>query len=136
MAFIFLNAGVIVNSVDLSKYVNEVTVDMTLNPVEVTAMGGGGKQFIQGLEDSKIDVTFWNDFNSGAVNQTLVTARNTGTLFPIKIYSNGTTASTTNPSFAGSVIMTDFPLVAGKVGDALQSKVTFQVSGTLTVAYS
>jgi len=136
MAYIFLNAGVYVNGVNLSSYVSEVSVDMTLAAVEVTAMGAGGKQFIQGLEDSKIDLTFWNDFNVGTVNATLQAVRATGTLVPIKIYAGGSPASTVAPLYSGSAIMTDFPILVGKVGDALSSKATFQVSGTLTQAFT
>jgi len=132
MALVFTNANVKVNAVDLSTYVAEVSFDMTINPVEVTAMGAGGKQFLAGLEESKVDLTFWQDFGSSTVAQTLQAIRNGGTAVTISIIPSGTVASATNPHYTMQAILTDYPPVTGKVGDALQAKASFVVSGTIT----
>ena len=131
---VLTNANVKVNGVDLSAWTSEVSLDMTLNAVEVTAMGAGGKQFLQGLEESKIDLTFWQDYAASAVHATLLAVRNGGTATTIQIIPNGTAVSATNPRLTAVAVITDYPILAGKVGDGLSAKVSFVVSGTVTSA--
>lgn len=132
MPLVLTNAQVKVNGVDLSTYVSEVQFDMTINPVEVTALGSGGKQFLAGLEESKVDLTFWQDYSASTVAQTLQAIRNGGTAVALSIIPNGTVASATNPHYTMNAILTDYPPVSGKVGDALVAKASFVVSGTIT----
>lgn len=129
---VFTNATLVLAGTDLSDHVAEVTLDMSIADVPVTAMGAGGVQRLAGLEDSKLDVTFWQDFAASSVDKTLIAIRNGGTAVPFTLSASGTAYSDTNPKYAGSVIMTDYPPIGGKVGDGLQAKASFVVSGTIT----
>ena len=129
---VLTNAGVIVNGVDLSDHVSDVTLDISIAAVPITAMGDGGVANLAGLESGKIDITFGQDFAAAQVDATLVAIRNAGTAVPVKISANGTTISATNPSYTYQAILTDYPPVAGAVGAGMASKCSFTASGTVT----
>ena len=114
---VLTNAYVSVNGVDLSDHVSDVTLDMSIAAVPVTAMGDGGVANLAGLESGKIDITFWQDFASGKVDATLIAIRNAGTAVAVKIAANGTAISATNPSYTYQAILTDYPPVSGAVGE-------------------
>ena len=129
---VLTNAYVSVNGVDLSDHVSDVTLDMSIAAVPVTAMGDGGVANLAGLESGKIDITFWQDFASGKVDATLIAIRNAGTAVAVKIAANGTAISATNPSYTYQAILTDYPPVSGAVGAGMASKCSFVSSGTVT----
>ena len=129
----FTNGYVSVNWANLSDHVSEVTLDITLADVPVTAMGAGGVQRMMGLEDSKFEITFWQDeATASSVGAVLWACRTAGTAVPVKIAESGASFGTANPTWSGNCILTDYPPISGKVGDALSTKATFVVSGTVT----
>ena len=128
----FTNANVKVNGVDLSTWVSEVQLDITRNPVEVTAMGAGGKQFVGGLEETKVDVIFWQDFAASGPAQTLQAIHSAGTAIALSFIPSGTVPGATNPHYTMTALLTDYPPLQAKVGDAIPVKASFVVSGTIT----
>lgn len=126
------NASLKINAVDLSNRVESVTLDLSKDDVEVTAMGDGGHTHVGGLENNKLTVTFWQDFAAANVDATLLPVFQAGTAVAFKLTANGTAVSSTNPVYSGSVVLTDYAPIGGKVGDGLQAPVSFVVSGTVT----
>lgn len=114
-----------VNSVDLSTYVADVDVGEAVDQVDVTGMGSTSRERIPGLRDDTVDVTLWQDFGTGAVDQTLSGLVGSGSVFPIEIGPNGSSYSATNPKYSGSVQLFEYHPIAGGVGDGAQTKVTF-----------
>lgn len=129
---VLTNAYVSVNGTDLSDHVESVTLETSVNEVDVTAMGAGGKQRLAGLQDNKVTLTFWQDYAASKVDATMWAIVKGGTAVAFKIGANGTAFSATNPSYSGSAILTGYQPVAGKVGDGMQSQVTLMVDGTIT----
>lgn len=126
------NAWVRVNAVDLSDHVNSVEVNMTAADIDVTAMGQGGVDRMQGIRDDAFSVTFWNDFAAGSVDATLSPLMIGASIFLVEVANDGSTISATNPKYSGSCILTEYHPVSGAVGDANQNSVTFPVKGTIT----
>src|SRR5690349_222015 len=109
---VFTNAGVVINSVDLSNRVQSVTVNMTKEKVEATAMTAGGKEYIPGLSDDSFDITWRQDFAASEVDATLYPLYSSGSQFLLKVSPNGTAISSTNPSYSGTVSMFDYTPIA------------------------
>lgn len=128
----FTNAALKINAADLSNRVESVTLQLSKDDIDVTAMGDGGHTHVGGLENDKLDVNFWQDFAASEVDVTLLPVFQAGTAVAFKLTANGTSISATNPVYSGSVVLTDYAAIAGKVGDGLQAPVSFVVSGTVT----
>lgn len=131
----FINAGLSIGGTNLSNRVESVTLSLTKDDLDITAMGDGGHQHVGTLENSKLDVNFWQDFSS-SVDSVLLPIFQAGTAVPFKLVASGSVASSTNPMYSGNVVLTDYAPIGGKVGDALQAPVSFVVSGSVTSATS
>jgi hypothetical protein len=129
---VLTSAYVLLNGVDLSDHVESVTLDVKVTDVDVTAMKDGGHVHIAGLQDSQLTLTFWQDYAASNVDATMWAIVKGGTAVAFKVGNNGSSFSATNPSYSGSVLLTDYQPLAGKVGDGLQAQVTMPVCGTVT----
>lgn len=128
--FILKDASLTVNNVDLSDHVSEVTVTSSFDKVDVTAMGATNKEYLLGLGDATIEVTFLQDFASSKVDQTLSALAGSNTTFTVVVKPTSGSVTSTNPSFTMTAVLPDYVPIAGKVGDASTMKVTFQNAGT------
>jgi hypothetical protein len=129
---VLTNAYLLLNGVNLSSWVESITLNWTKKDVPVTAMGDGGEMHLAGLEDNKISITFWQDHASTSVGPTLDAMFQAGTAVAFKIADAGTVFSTTNPTYSGSALALDYTPVAGKVNDGQQAPVSLVVNGTIT----
>jgi hypothetical protein len=130
----FINAGLSINGTNLSARVESVTLDLSKDDLDITAMGDGGHQHVGTLENSKLTVSFWQDFASSQVDAILLPVFQGGTAVPFKLVSSGSVASATNPMYSGNVVLIDYAPIGGKVGDALMAPTQFVVSGSVTSA--
>lgn len=131
----FKNAKVIINSVDLSDHVRQVTINYSAEMLEKTAMGDNGKTRVAGLLDFSVDVEFNQDFASGKVDATLFPLVGAAA-FPIAINPTNAAASTTNPTFSGNVLLETYPPLGGNVGALLTTTAKFVGDGVLARATS
>ena len=129
---VFTNPQLVVNGVDLSNHVADVTLDISIASVEMTAMGATGKAYLAGLYEGKIDATFWQDFAAGSVDATLSAIWTAGTAVAFSLIGSGTTPSSTNPRYSGSMVMSDYPPMSGAVGSGLSTKASFVTTGAIT----
>jgi hypothetical protein len=127
---VLTQASVLVNSVDLSDHASSVSMEDAADEVEVTGFTTSDyREFIPGLKDGNITVTFFNDHAAGSVADTLQPLYTSGGTFPLRI----------KPDVAGTVAYTmtarlyNNPLLNGAVGDANTIDVTFRNSGTLGI---
>ncbi len=131
----FLNASFIVNGVDLSNRVESLTLDLNKDVIDLMAMGDNAHVYFPSLENNKVTVNFWQDYaasGSNSVDATLMQIFQGGTGVAFTSSPNGTTYSATNPKYSGSIILSAYQPLNGKVGDGLQTQVTFQLQGTIT----
>lgn len=123
--YIITNAITKINSVDLTQFVQKVEVSLSKEKVDVTAMGASAKQYLPGLGDDTISVTFFQGFAAGEVNATLQPLYSSGSQFPVQVIPNGTAISSTNPAFNGTMSLYDYTPISGQVGDASTMDVEF-----------
>lgn len=132
--FVFKDAYVSVNSVDLSDWVSSVTVNYVFDEVETTAMGATSHEFIKGLQSSTIDITFNNDFTAAASYATVVAEIGEGDSV-LAVRPTSAAVGATNPSYNMTKgMISSMPVLSGAVGDLAQF--TIQAKGLITIATS
>ena len=123
------NVRITVNAIDLSTHCSSVSIENSADEVEFTGFGAGFREFGQGLRDSTITATFFNDHDAGSVAATLQPLYASGGTFAVKVW----------PDAAGTIVYTQTsrlfnnPTLAGAVGDANTVDVSFRNAGTAGV---
>ena len=132
---VFLNnkVGVKVNSVDLSDHVQSASINRTFDELSVTAMGDSGHKFVKGLEASSVSIDFMNDTASASVLQTLQAAWGTNVTV-VFLQDKGAAVSATNPLYTMTCLVNNTQDINGAVADLAMQSITWNVSGTITVA--
>ena len=129
----FTNAKVVINSVDFSSYCKDVTVDFTAADLNSTTMSATGwETHLGGLKSGKFDVTLNQDYAVSQVDATLWAAY--GTVVPVTVNPVNAANSATNPQYQFSVLVDQVPGPTGKVGDLLEAKCSWVISGAVTRA--
>jgi hypothetical protein len=130
--FVLRNAFVSIGGNNLSDHIREVSVEMTADDVDVTAMGAGGHGHLAGIRDDKFTFTAYSDFNSSLDSVVYPIFSSASGTTTVEVASNTSTASATNPVYGGAncSLLTYTP-VGGAVGDAAMTPLEFVVSGTI-----
>jgi hypothetical protein len=132
--FVLINPAITIDSVDLADRIASVSLNSTRAEVPTTAFGDEAVTRIAGLGDNSITLSFHEDFASSEVHQTIYPLIGTTTSVVVKPV-NATTA-TDNPSFTMTVLVTEWPILNGAVGDLAAADVTWPVSGLITKSIS
>jgi hypothetical protein len=120
--------------VDLSDHIASISLNSTRAEVPTTAFGDQAVTRIAGLGDNSITLSFHEDFASSEVHQTVYPLIGTTTSVVVKPVN--TTTATDNPSFSMTVLVTEWPILNGAVGDLAAADVTWPVSGLITKSVS
>lgn len=131
---VFLNPQIVINAVDLTNHITQVTLEETFADVDTTAFGQTAKTRVAGLGDHKITIDIQQDFALTSVEATIYPLLATVTSITFKPLNAAT--STVNPAYTMSVLIDDWKPLSGKVGDLLVSAVTWPVSGAVTKAFA
>jgi hypothetical protein len=132
--FVLTNPAITINSVDLADRIASVSLNSTRAEVPTTAFGDQAVTRIAGLGDNSITLSFHEDFASTEVHQTIYPLIGTTTSVVVKPVN--TTTATDNPSFTMVVLVTEWPILNGAVGDLAAADVTWPVSGLITKSIS
>jgi hypothetical protein len=133
---VLTNAEVLVNAVDLSDHVSSVTIETTRPEVDVTSMGATFQEFIPGLGDATVTVSFFQDFASGKTHQTLQPLFASTTPFNLWIKPDKAAAiSATNPQIQMSALLYTYNPLAATVGEANTFDATFRNASQTGVVY-
>lgn len=128
------DANISFNGTDISANCASITLSTTAAEVSTTAFGSSAQTRVSGLIDNSVTLSVHNDYNAidglffPLVGSTAVT---------MVVKPNGTAvASTANPSYTFSVLVTEWTPVNGAVGELATADVTFPISGAITKAVS
>lgn len=132
---VYLSNGVVltVNAVDLSSLVSSVTINRSLDELEVTAMGDSGHKYVAGLETSSITIDFFNDSASSKTLQTLNSSSVFGSNVTVTAKQTSAATSATNPLYTMTCLVNNTTPINGAVGDLSTQSVTWNVSGTIAI---
>lgn len=119
------NVSAVINSVDLSDHISEITLNMSAEDLDATAMGATSKAHAVGLRDDSIEITFLQDYASAKVDATLAPLVSSSTGFSIVVKPVATTVSSTNPSYTMTGLLFDYTPIDATVGEISKPKVKF-----------
>ena len=130
---VLTNAYVSIGGVDLSDSISSVSLSTTRDAVETTAFSStAARTRVGGLADNSVTLEFHQDFATSEVEQTIYPLL--GTLTTIIVNPNGSSTTTTNPSYTFSALVTEWTPVNGAVGELATASVTWPISGAITKA--
>lgn len=129
---VLTDVSMVVNGVDLSKNVREITIDTQRKDVDDTCMGASGQGHLMGLRDEKVTVKWAQDFAAAQVDATLWPIYTGGSNVGATI--KPTSATVGNTTYSGSLALQSYQPLAGQVGVLAESQTTFMVDGALTRA--
>ena len=129
---VMTNPKITVNSVDLTGYIAQVTLDMSFAEVDTTAFGNSAQTRIAGLGDHSFTASFHQSFANALVEQTIYPLLGTTTNITVKPVNQTTT--TQNPEYQFTVLVNGWSPVSGAVGELLTADVTWPVSGAVVKA--
>lgn len=129
---ILKDVSFVVNGVDLSDHVREITINMSAADIDVTCMGATAKQHSQGLRDDQVTVKWAQDFSAAEVDATLYPIFNGGSAVGATIKPTSATPSATNPSYSTTqLLLLSYQPLAGQVGALSECQTTFVSNGAL-----
>lgn len=134
---ILRNAFIQINGVNLSDHCSSVTVESTAEEIDLTAFTSAGyREFGQGFKDATITATFFQDYASASVHQTLQPLYDAGGTFALYVKADAATTTSTNPRIEMiTARMFGYNPIAGAVGEASTLDVSFRNAGTAGVTY-
>ena len=132
------NVGLKIATVDLSDYIQSITLTQTFDEVETTTMGQNSHVFSKGLEASTLAVDFINDWAAAKVGATLQAAYGTSvTALIVPVKASPTVVSATNPLYTVSILVNNLtPVGSGGPQDYATSSMTFTCTSTVAYATS
>jgi len=127
---VFTDAFVAVNGTDISSHVSELTLNMSAELLDETAMGDDTRVRKGGLLVWSFDITLHQDYEASQVDATFFPIIGTSSCWEIRPESSGVAAN--NPSYTGIGLVETYNPVAGTVGSLLDTSITVQSKSTLT----
>ncbi len=134
MPYVIRNGVVAIDGVNISNLIREVSVEMSADDVDVTAMGAGGHGHIAGIRDDTFTFTAYSDFTATGLHTVLNAKFVAGGTYEVKCTPSGSTIGTANQLFIGYCPALSYNPISGAVGDAATTPVNMPVNGTITVA--
>lgn len=129
--FVLTDAVVTVNGVNLSDHFSSVTIEDSAEEVDFSAFGPSAyREFGAGLKDATITCTAFQDFAAASVDATLAPLYSAGSTFTVTVKATSAATSSTNPVYSMVSRLFTFSPIAGAVGDASTTDVTFRNAGT------
>lgn len=138
-AYVFKDVYFVLNSVDLSDRVKQVTLNMQVEPQDASSVAAttangllNTRIFLPGLRTWDMEVDFLQDFASGKVDATVQAIVAGGAGVTISFRPTVAVQSTNNPTYSGSVFVESYGAVSGDVGTTAVAKIKLKPTTSLT----
>jgi len=124
---------VTLNGTAITTWLTAVELPLEADVQETTAFGSGARtRAVGGLTDANLTLSFNQDFGAAAVDATLYPLFNTIGTVVIKPTSAG--PGTTNPTYTGTFVISQYSPFASSIGDIATFDVTWPSAGSVTRA--
>lgn len=135
---VLTNAYVTINSVNLSDHIASITLNTADDVIDTTAFGSTARTRVAGLADNSVALEFHQDYAASSVEETINASGSSlvGTTTTIVVKPNGSTTSSTNPSYTFTALVSEWTPLGGAVGELATASVTWPISGAITKAVS
>jgi hypothetical protein len=128
--FVLAHPKIDVNGTNLEDHASSLEITTEFDEVELTSFSSNYREFGQGLGDATWTVDFFQDFASGEVDAVLWPLSQSGGTFLLKASSGSAAVSATNPMYSMTARLFSYAPIAGAVGEASTTSVTFRNAGT------
>jgi hypothetical protein len=130
--FVATDYKVTINGQNLSTSLASVELPIEIDEQETTAFGSEWRTRIAGLKSGSITLEFHQDFAAGALDSILWPLL--GTNATVVVSPTSGTVTSSNPSYSGQFLVSQYTPYASTVGDLATVSVTWSLSGALTRA--
>ena len=129
---VLTDAKVVINSVNLSDHITNITLDSKTDVIETTGFSQTSKNRVSGLTDNTVTLDFVQDFASSSVEATIYPL--VGTVVAITVApTSGADVITSNPTYSFNALVSDWTPLKGAVGQLSTASVTWSISGAITM---
>lgn len=129
---VLTDVSVTINSVDLSDHISQVTISQEYEVVDTTGFSETTRTKLLGLQEAEVTFSFFQDFATSSVEDTIWPLLGQTTTCVIKPTSGAVSA--TNPSYTFTINVSNWAPLSGSIGEASTIDVTWPISGTITKA--
>jgi hypothetical protein len=130
--FVATDYKVTINGTNLSTSLASVELPIEIDEQETTSFGSEWRTRISGLKSGSITLEFHQDFASGALDSILWPLL--GTNATVVVVPTSGTVTSSNPSYSGSFLVTQYTPYASTVGDLATVSISWPLTGALTRA--
>ena len=130
--FVATDYKVTINGTNLSTSLASVELPIEIDEQETTSFGSEWRTRIAGLKSGSITLEFHQDFAAGALDSILWPLL--GTNATVVVVPTSGTVTSSNPSYSGSFLVTQYTPYASTVGDLATVSLSWPLSGALTRA--
>lgn len=128
---VLTDAKVVINSVNLSDHITNITLDSKTDVIETTGFSQTSKNRVSGLTDNTVTLDFVQDFASSSVEATIYPL--VGTVVAMTVApTSGADVITSNPTYSFNALVSDWTPLKGAVGQLSTASVTWSISGAIT----
>lgn len=126
---VLTDAYISIGGTVVSDHGNKVEITVTAAEKDVTVFGGTFTSRVAGLKDGQVAVEFLQDFSASQLDSIFWPWVGTVQTFEIRPTSGARSVS--NPAYTGSILITEWKPVNGKVGDLASVSVSYKTSGAV-----
>ena len=130
--FVATDYKVTINGGTVSSSLASVELPIEIDEQETTAFGSEWRTRIAGLKSGSITLEFHQDFAAGALDSILWPLL--GTNATVTVVPTSGTVTSSNPSYTGTFLVTQYTPFASTVGDLATVGISWPLSGALTRA--
>lgn len=116
---------------DLSEYTRKAEVSIEVEDKDVTTYASlGWKEVLGGLKSGELGLEFLQDVAASEIDSIMWPLL--GTVVPFTTRLDNASVSTSNPEYAGNVLINGWNPIEGSVGDEASVSVGYPTSGAVT----
>lgn len=129
-SLILTNPKIVINSVDLTVHVDQVTIEQNYADIDVSTFGTTSKLHLAGLSDNKFTISFLQDFALGSVDATIFPL--VGGTTAVSVQPVNAATSSTNPVYTFTAVVLDWKPIDAAVGAVSKIAASWPISGAVT----
>ena len=127
---ILTDAVVFIDGVDMTDFTSQVSIEQSLDDVDVTTFGSGGvRERIAGIGDGSFGISMFQSWETNAVNDTL--SGIVGTVVAVKVKPTSGAISATNPEYQFDVLITEWTPMQASAGEVATVDATWPIDGAV-----
>lgn len=122
---VLTDASVVISGTNLSDHIRKVTVQMNVDDVDISAMGGTSHVHAPGLRDDRITMDIYTDYDASKTDAVISALLGVAAGGTIVVKPTSATVSATNPTYTMIGFPVSYSPIDGEVGAASLTTVEF-----------